>query len=166
MLALFESSKKIFLVFHKTSWTQKLNYQHLLVFDLLVFGHLALAVHGVLWMPSSATLLSQCFLREVLFPEDSHKERERKNFSAIGWTWQGCQLSPTECEIHQNGLDPPLLLFASCACRESQNIGDCSILFEKIYITMFPMNENAQLSLVLLSIAGYICPLAIWANKY
>lgn len=58
------------------------------------------------------------------------KKTEKKNFSAVVWTWQGCQLSTTECEMHQNGLDPPLLLFASCTCIESQNMGDYNILFE------------------------------------
>lgn len=77
MPALFECSQDfcfiylylfIFLAFHKTSWTKKLNYQPLLVFDLLFIGHLALTMHHMLWMPSSASLLSQCFVREVLFP--------------------------------------------------------------------------------------------------
>ncbi len=162
MLALFEHSKDFFLRFIKSlehrNWITSLDF----LSDLLLTGHLALTVHRVLWMPSSVARFSQYFLREVLFPEDSHKERKRKNFSAIGWTWQGCQLSPTECEIHQNGLDPPLLLFASCTCRELQN-RDCSILSETFFL--FPVNENTVLSR---SVNYWLCTysLPIWASTF
>lgn len=111
MPALYERSHDLFFSFHKTSWAQKLNYQPLLCFDLLLIGHLALTAYLMLWMPSSATLLSRCFLRKVLFPEDSHRERERKVFcywlnmtglpNLTHWVWDTPKWlrSPHSCSL-------------------------------------------------------------------
>lgn len=108
-----------FVRLHKSFRTKPLN--QLVLFLDSPFIQLAAAVNKVL-MSSSAILLSQCFLVEVPFFQGFLQRQRKKNFfflSASGWTWQGCQLSTTDCEMHRDGLDPSHLLFSSRTRRQS-----------------------------------------------